>query len=53
MAPKKRTEAAEVADADLIEWLAADGKRLRRPILESGPKLTLGFSADIQKEWDG
>lgn len=52
VAPKKRAEAAEVADGDLIEWLAADGKRLRRPILEQGSKLTLGFSADIQKSWE-
>jgi len=51
VAPKKKAEAADVPDGELIAWLAADGKRLRRPILERGPKLTLGFSAAIQEEW--
>ena len=52
VAPKKRAEAEAVADGELIGWLAADGKRVRRPILESGAKLTLGFAAGVQEKWE-
>jgi arsenate reductase-like glutaredoxin family protein len=52
VAPKKRAEAADVPDAELLDWLAADGKRVRRPILEAGPKVTLGFTADVQAQWE-
>jgi arsenate reductase-like glutaredoxin family protein len=51
VAPKRREEAAAIPDAKLLEWLAADGKRVRRPIIEAGPKVTLGFSSDVQDRW--
>ena len=51
VAPKKREEAAAVPDAKLPDWLAEDGKRMRRPIIESGAKVTLGFSKDIEANW--
>lgn len=52
VAPKRREEAAAIPDAKLLDWLAADGKRVRRPILEAGAKVTLGFTADVQERWE-
>ena len=52
VAPKRRGEAADIPDAKLLDWLAADGKRVRRPILEAGAKVTLGFTADVQARWE-
>ena len=48
VAPKKRAEAEAVADGKLLAWLAADGGRVRRPIVEIGDNVTLGFAADAQ-----
>ncbi|MSP62783.1 MAG: hypothetical protein EXR72_21115 [Myxococcales bacterium] len=50
VAPKRRGEAAAVPDGELVEWLAADGGRVRRPIVVAGKKVTLGFSAAIAAE---
>ena len=34
----------------LIAWLAADGARVRRPIVVVGKKVTLGFNAAAQEQ---
>jgi arsenate reductase-like glutaredoxin family protein len=31
-------------------WLAEDGARVRRPIIEADGELTLGFAADAQEK---
>jgi arsenate reductase len=49
VAPKRRAEAESVPDAKLVEWLAADGGRMRRPIIDLGNRITLGFTADSRK----
>jgi arsenate reductase-like glutaredoxin family protein len=49
VAPKRREEAAGLSGERLLAWLAADGKRVRRPIVEVGGKLTLGFAKDAQE----
>ena len=48
VAPKKRTEAAGLAGDALIEWLAEDGARVRRPIVVTGKTITLGFAGDAK-----
>lgn len=48
VAPKRRAEAAGIAGEDLIAWLAADGGRVRRPILVTPRGVALGFAADAQ-----
>jgi arsenate reductase-like glutaredoxin family protein len=48
VAPKRRTEAEEVPDARLAAWLAEDGGRVRRPIVEVDGKVTLGFAGDAK-----
>jgi arsenate reductase-like glutaredoxin family protein len=50
IAPKRRAEAEGLSGPKLIEWLAADGGRLRRPIVIAGGKVTLGFNAAAQAE---
>ena len=51
VAPKRRAEAEAIADADLPAWLAADGGRLRRPIIDVRGKVSLGFTT-AEKTFD-
>ena len=46
VAPKRRAEAEGLTGEKLVAWLAADGARIRRPIVVAGGKVTLGFAAD-------
>jgi arsenate reductase-like glutaredoxin family protein len=48
VAPKRRKEAEGLAGEALLRWLAADGARVRRPIVDTGDTVTLGFAADVQ-----
>jgi arsenate reductase len=41
---KAKVDAA--SDADLAQWLAADGKLVKRPIVIKGDKVLVGFSAE-------
>ena len=50
VAPKRRAEAEGLSGEKLIAWLAEDGARVRRPIIEVGGELTLGFAADAQEK---
>ncbi len=50
VAPKRRAEAEGLKGEKLIAWLAADGARLRRPIVVVGKHITLGFNAAAQEQ---
>ena len=50
VAPKRRAEAEGLSWEKLISWLAEDGARVRRPIIEAGGEVTLGFAADAQEK---
>jgi arsenate reductase-like glutaredoxin family protein len=50
IAPKRRAEAEGLSGEKLIAWLAEDGARVRRPIIEADGELTLGFAADAQEK---
>jgi arsenate reductase-like glutaredoxin family protein len=50
VAPKRRAEAEGLSGERLIAWLAEQGTRVRRPIIEIGGDLTLGFAADAQEK---
>lgn len=54
VAPKRRAEAEGLSGDALIAWLAEDGGRLRRPIIDVGGDLFVGFStatrAALQKK---
>jgi arsenate reductase len=45
---KERIDAA--SDADLVEWLAKDGKLVKRPVLVNGEHVLVGFKADAYEE---
>jgi arsenate reductase-like glutaredoxin family protein len=53
VAPKRRAEAEGLHGEKLLRWLAADGARVRRPIVVTGAKVTLGFSEGAREELDG
>ena len=53
VAPKRRAEAEGLGDAELFAWLAADGNRLRRPIIDIGGEISLGFAASAREEVKG
>ena len=48
VAPKRRKEAEGLTGDALLAWLAADGGRVRRPIVDTGTTVTLGFAADAK-----
>jgi arsenate reductase-like glutaredoxin family protein len=50
VAPKRRAEAEGLHGEKLLRWLAADGARVRRPIVVTGAKVTLGFSEAAREE---
>jgi arsenate reductase-like glutaredoxin family protein len=52
VAPKRRAEAAGLSGKALLAWLAEDGGRVRRPIIEVGGKLTLGFTEETRRILD-
>jgi arsenate reductase-like glutaredoxin family protein len=53
VAPKRRSEAEGLEGEKLLAWLAGDGARVRRPIIEVGGKLVLGFAADARITLEG
>jgi arsenate reductase-like glutaredoxin family protein len=50
VAPKRRAEAEGLSGEKLISWLSQDGARVRRPIIEAGGEVTLGFAAEAQEK---
>jgi arsenate reductase-like glutaredoxin family protein len=53
VAPKRRAEADGLHGEKLLRWLAADGARVRRPIVVTGSKVTLGFTESAREELEG
>lgn len=49
IAPKRRAEAEGLSGEKLVAWLAADGGRIRRPIIVKAAKILLGFAKDTQE----
>ena len=50
VAPKRRAEAEGLSGEKLLRWLAEDGARLRRPIVVTGTKVTVGFAEAARQE---
>src|SRR4051812_36151600 len=50
VAPRRRGEAEGLDGEKLLEWLAADGARVRRPIVVAGKTITLGFTDATREE---
>ena len=49
VAPKRREEAEAIPDAQLPAWLAEDPGRIRRPIIDTGDDLHLGFTKAVRE----
>ena len=50
VAPKQRAAAEGMSGKKLLAWLAEDGKRVRRPIVQIGDTITLGFTDPVRAE---
>jgi arsenate reductase-like glutaredoxin family protein len=50
IAPKRRAEAEGLKGEKLLNWLAGDGARVRRPIVVAGKTITLGFTDAARAE---
>ena len=50
VAPKRRAEVEGLTSAQIIGYLAEDGNRVRRPIIDDGERVYLGFSMAVQAE---
>jgi arsenate reductase-like glutaredoxin family protein len=46
--PTARAEVAGMTDAELVAWLAEDPKRFRRPIIDTGTTIHLGFTKTVR-----
>jgi arsenate reductase-like glutaredoxin family protein len=48
--PTKRREVEGLSDAQVISWLRDDPKRFRRPLIDLGDEVLLGFNAAVRAE---
>lgn len=48
VAPQRRSQTEGMTDAEIVAWLAADPSRLRRPIIDTGAAVLLGFTAAVR-----
>ena len=46
--PTARGEVEGMTDAAIVSWLEDDPRRLRRPIIDTGDELHLGFSKRVR-----
>jgi arsenate reductase-like glutaredoxin family protein len=57
IAPKRRKELEGLGDAQLARHLSENPNHVRRPLVDTGQKLTAGFTADVraalEAEWGG
>lgn len=53
VAPTRRAEAEAMSDARLAAWLAEDPRRLRRPIIDTGGAVHLGFTRRVREALGG
>jgi arsenate reductase-like glutaredoxin family protein len=46
--PTAREQVTGMTDAQVVAWLAHDPKRLRRPIIDTGSSIHLGFTKKVR-----
>ncbi|HVL89450.1 MAG TPA: ArsC/Spx/MgsR family protein [Actinomycetota bacterium] len=49
VAPTRRAEVEGMTDAQIVAYLVQDPKRLRRPIIDTGDAIHLGFSKAVRE----
>lgn len=47
--PTARAEVEGMTDAQIVGWLSEDPKRFRRPIIDTGAGITLGFTKAVRE----
>ncbi|HVL32731.1 MAG TPA: ArsC/Spx/MgsR family protein [Actinomycetota bacterium] len=47
--PTARGDVEGMSDAAIVAWLAEDPKRLRRPIIDTGDAVHLGFTKSVRE----
>lgn len=50
VAPKQRENLATLSDKQLLKHLAENPNHVRRPIIDTGKVLALGFTADVREK---
>lgn len=50
--PTKRREVEGMSDDAVVAWLQADPKRFRRPLIDLGDTVLLGFSKPVRAALD-
>lgn len=53
VAPTRRDEVAGMTKTQIVAYLAEDPKRFRRPIIDTGSDLHLGFTKAVREALDG
>lgn len=53
VAPKRRAETESIPDAQLYAHLAQNPNFVRRPIIDTGGVLTLGFTSETRAQLEG
>lgn len=51
--PTARGEVEGMDEEGIVAWLAADPARLRRPIIDTGDRLLLGFTKAVRETLEG
>ncbi|HEX9711031.1 MAG TPA: ArsC/Spx/MgsR family protein [Actinomycetota bacterium] len=49
VAPRRRAEVEGMSDRQVVAYLAQDPARLRRPIIDTGGRIHLGFSKAVRE----
>lgn len=49
VAPTRRAEIEGLTDTQVVAYLAEDPRRLRRPIIDTGDQVHLGFSKRVRE----
>ncbi|MFN2615097.1 MAG: arsenate reductase family protein [Actinomycetota bacterium] len=49
VAPTRRAEADEIPEKRLSAWIAEDPRRLRRPIIDTGTEVSVGFTKAVRE----
>lgn len=53
MKPTARGEVEGMDEDTIVAWLVADPARLRRPIIDTGDRLLLGFTKAVRETLEG
>lgn len=53
MKPINKSEVEGLGDAEILRYLATNPNSVRRPIIDTGEVITLGFTPAVRKQLSG